>query len=224
MSVNIINSIDLIRKNKKYFTNAQEYNQILTYLYQELSNKNMSDMNIDFDINFNSLKFSSKKYLTDEEYICLLNLIIEKTYTLENCLKIENIKLICQKLPLFSMYLKNLSNNGNFLEDKYIICDLPIINNEYNKILIVTQIKMLLKMCEISNGDNKVIIFIILYDFIMRNFKFVLDNKKFGKTFFEKLKEVSKNDNDKLNLIIEKYNIDSKIIDKWIEVLENLYL
>jgi hypothetical protein len=174
-------------------------------------------------MNFSSLKLSSKDFLSDEEYICLLDLIINKIHLIENFLEIKNIKLICQKLPLFSLFFNNHFDID--ISNQIDIIDFPIQNNDYDKNMIVKQIQMLLKMCQMSDGsDNKIIILIILYDFIMRNFKFVLDNKKFGETCLKKINEIAINDIDKINIIIEKYKLDSKIIDNWIAVFENVYL
>lgn len=222
---NIIDTISLIRKNQQFFQDNSDYCKILTNLYKELSEKNkLVNQNLE-KINFNSLKLDSKDFLTEEEYILILNFIANNVKNISYFFEIKNIELIIKKLPLFSLYFNvhyNFINES--LNINYNICDCPILTNEYEKHILVLEIKMLLKMCDLSCSNTKIIILIIIYDLIMRNFKFVLDNEKFGKTCFDKLKEVKLNNIDKFQDISLKCNIDSKLIDKWIEAFENLYI
>ena len=48
----------------------------------------------------------------------------------------------------------------------------------------------------------------------MRNFKFAIDNKRYYDIFYNKLKEIKKENINLIDEILKKYNYDSIIIDK----------
>ena len=65
-------------------------------------------------------------------------------------------------------------------------------------------------------------IVIIIFDTLLKNFKLVLDNEKFKNTVKQKLNEMNIMDNkEKFNQIINNYNLDNEIFDKWNNILQN---
>jgi len=134
-----------------------------------------------------------------------------------------DIKLLSKKYPLFDLFL--IENNlivQDLLKIKYTIQIKPIKDN-YNKEKIIYEIKFLLRLCELVIGKtNKVIIVLILFDLIFKNFNFCLDHDNFKITLKNKLKEYE-DEKECFNLITNKYNLGIDIISNWINVLnENI--
>ncbi len=214
MSLNIIETIELIRKNKKCFVNQEDYLKILTNLYNELSNKNTTpEINFDFDLSDN--EFNIKDY----------NLMLDKICSIENIkeiLEIKNIKWLSNKNPLLNIFLfENNSIKLNLDEIKINVQQEPQINN-YDKEQLVKEIKTYLHICDIAPGyKNKAIIVILIFNIIFSNFQFVIDHNKFALTVKAKLTELKK-DTDKLYEICDKYNLDKKFFNSWCETFDNL--
>ena len=217
MSTNLVNTINLIRKNKKYFIDQEDYLKILTNLYNELSNKKFY---ADVEINFN-LNLSEDCKLNYNDYLIFLNKIRTKT-NLCDILNLQHIKAISIKYPLFDLLLaeNNLIILGQ--EYKFSIQNEPIIN-QYDKQLFCEEIKTFLYLCEKAIGyKNKTIISIIIFHIIFSNFQFVIDHPTFGIGIKQKLKHFKQNELDKIYEIADKYNLSKTFFDKWYETTENL--
>lgn len=219
MNSGLVESIEILRKNKRYFVNQNDYTKILLNLYNEISN-NIKQCSIEEKIfvenlekEFNSIQITN--IITNKEYNDLLYNIQKKDY-FPDILKIKNFTKLSTKYELFDLLYAE--NNLILLSKKKYDIQIKPILIDYNKLEVIDFIKMILYLCEKANGyKNKVIISIILFDFIFRNFKFVKDNHKFGITVKNKLEEYLNNngDIDKINYVIKEYNLEKDLINRW---------
>lgn len=219
MNSNLLETINILKRNKRYFASNDDYLKILTNLYNEISHKNLLNMNIEIkeldgleDINLDDFGMEEKEKIFNE---------ILKSFNFESILKIKNIN----KFVLINSLFELLFVENNLIEldqnKKYHVQIEPIFGI-YDKQDIVNIIKVLLKMCESAVGyKNKALISIIIFDVIFKNFQFIIDNKKFGKTVKNKLDEFKK-DNDKIIEVCEKYNLEKNILEKWLEVMDGI--
>lgn len=225
MNHNLLETINLLKKNKKYFPSNDDYLKILTNLYNEISQKNSSNIiTLDLDIitlnldEFDNIKLES---FTEEEKNKLFDDICE-SFSFESMLKLKNINKLSIISPLFElMFVENelIEFDSN---KKYLIQTEPILD-KYNKYNIVSYIKVLLHMCNITiRYKNKILIFMIICDELFKNFQFVIDHKQFSITVKNKLIEFKKHKQDKFDIICETYNLEKNILDKWYEVMENI--
>jgi hypothetical protein len=244
MNNNLIESIDLLRKNKRYFVNQEDYIKILTNLYNEISEKNLNN-NAN---NFNNIKKNIKDDKLDKDQDDKLNkdqddkfdkdqddkfdkdqddkLELDEDDKLElfeniksknnfnEILKIKNFKKLSSINKLFELLL--IENNLiQFDSDTNYEIQTIAICNKYDIQNIVNLIKVLLHICDtVKDYKNKVIIFIIIFDLIFKNFKFVIDHINFGITVKNKLNEFE-NHIDKINEVCKKYNLEKDILFKW---------
>lgn len=232
---NLIDTITLIRKNQRNFENREEYTQILTNLYNEISYKeekakkknqlNESDQldNIVFNPKI------SKSILTKSEYDNFLHTYSNTHNQTDLIVKMYDIS-IEQKLPLiaYAYNEREIISPEQFAE-MIDVLDMniqqePIPENEYNKEQLIYKIKMLLHFCYIGTKNIKIISVFMIFDLIFRNFKFVIDNKGFYEVVKNKINEFVKSNDDceKIKLFCQKYNIDHKIIFSWHETLNNM--
>lgn len=214
----IIQNINNLKRNKYKYIDKEKYNNEIIFLYNKLSNVN----NIVYESNKqkveNKIIYEDELSINDKQKLLkVISDIIDfgsMSYLLEN----KNVKLLSQDFKLFDLFLieNNLINyNSNI---KYTIQTKPIIAN-YDKNELMGKIKLLLKLNEIVIGRyNKIIISLIMFDLIISNIKFGLDNIKFGETIKDKLTEF-KIENDSFNFITNKYNLGENIIHKWIEAI-----
>jgi hypothetical protein len=203
---NIVKSIELLKKNKSQY-DKNEYYYRLNDLYQKMSN---CETNIIDDDLLNKVEY-------DE---LLENILKKKTH--EEVLNITNFKKIYHINKLFKLLLieNSIIKQDN---DKYNIQTEPIININYDQPKIIKEIKTYLHLNEIIDcTHNKCIIVLIIFDTLLKNFKFVLDNEKFKISVKKKLNEMNIIDNkEKFNQIINNYNLDSEVFDKWEKILQN---
>ena len=219
MNNNLIESINLLRKNKKNFVNNEDYLKILTNLYNEISQKNLSNSDIKLkeldgfnDIGLEDFTKDEKNKIFDD---------ILSSFNFESILKIKNINKLVIINPLFELLFvenKLIELNAN---KKYYIQTEPIFT-PYNKKIIVDIIKVLLKICDYAIGcRNKIIISIIIFDTLFKNFKFIIDHIDFAITVKNKLIEFKK-DSDKFNELNDSYNLEKNILDKWCELIDGI--
>lgn len=219
MNSGLIESIEILRKNKRNFVNQNDYTKILSNLYNEISNniKHCSVVESSFVKNlekeFDSVQITN--IITNKEYNNLLYKILESDY-ISDIFKIKNITKLSTKYELFDLLYAE--NNLIVLgEKKYNVQIKPILNN-YNKLENIEFIKMTLHLCAKAYGyKNKIIIMIIMFDYLFRNFKFVKDNNKFKIVLENKLNEFINDDHNinNINEVIEKYNLEKDLINKW---------
>ena len=220
MNLNLIESINLLRKNKQNFKSNDDYLKILINLYNEISEKNLSNHNFDFKELDTDLKNIKLQDFSQDEHYKLFNQILT-CFNFDSILKIKNIDKLIIINPLFEL----LFVENNLIElnpdKKFQIQTEPIIGS-YDKEYIVCLIKVGLMMCDKSIGyKNKVILCIILYDVIFKNFQFLLDYKNFYHTTKNKLNEL-KQDIDKFNEVCTIYNLEKTIFDKWNEIFDSI--
>jgi hypothetical protein len=262
MKLNIIDSIEILRRIKIHFDDLDDYYELQNNLYSELSSQNLgSKTNRTNIINLIRILENNKKYInpnefnqlyhllsseltivsdisnisggirqhvcfTENEYCCLLDKILEIN-NFNEFLNLKDFKQLVYKNSLFKILLnenKTLLNKNNLtqLEDlskeKFSLQINPIEN--YEKKMIVKEIKTLLKICEIAKGKiNKVIIVLIIYDTVFKNFKIVTEHEKFKIVVSAKINEIIENNMEEFNLVFNKYNLDINAIYKWQEIL-----
>lgn len=226
MNFNLIETIEIVKKNKKCFNSQEDYLKIITNLYNEISEKNLLKSNLNKEPKFNeeileemndNLKLSN--YNKDEEKI-LFNKILE-TFTFIDILKIKNFDKLSLNNQLFDLFF--IENElMKFNPDINYHIQTELIIDKYDKEYLMKFIKVLLYLCEKAYGtNNKTLIVIIIYDTLFKNFQFVLDNNNFALTVKNKLKELELQ-KDYFNQIIEKYKFEKNFLEKWIEIFENI--
>lgn len=273
MKLNIITSIELIRKNKYYFSDLDEYNQLLNNLYFELLEQNSkSKINYNNIYNLINLLENNKKSFNNDEFNQLQNLLTlelsnkrnlkkikqeqkqkqEQEQTQEQVLEPEqtlnftneeylnflqeiistndfNKFLQLKKiiwLGFMNPFYKILLKENNLLEidltkEKIYFQDKPIIDI-YNKKIIVESIKSLLHVIEITpQKKNKIIVSLIIFDYLFKNFKFVSDYPKFKIIFINKINNFVENENENFKQVLNEYDLDKDILYKWRDVLLN---
>lgn len=220
MNSNLIETIDLVRKNKKNFVSEDEYVKIITNLYNEITIKN-KDTNKMLEEIENTIVKNFKLSDYDKEEQKKLFLKILGTFTIKDILKITNINKLCLNNQLFELFfIENKLMEFN-PDTKYHIQSEPIINN-YDKEYLISFIKVLLYLCDtVEKSDSKVIIAIIIFDTIFKNFQFVLDHNKFALTIKAKLDEFN-HQKEKFDIICNKFNLDRNFLTKWIETIDNI--
>ena len=223
---NISDTIRLIRKNKKYFLNVEDYEKILTNLYNEFSSncgegeEEDTILSKEFKINicrpiltvqkYNNFVSASKSYHHAEFVSECYKLGVESKFPLISLFYIESKYILAEEINLTELF-------DTVQKD-------PLINI-YNKTNIVTIIRMFLNVCENAFTRNaKIISLIIIYDTLFRNFKFCLDNHRFFQTSKDKINTIIENDMNHLIEFEKKYNFDIKIFENWAEILNNTQL
>ena len=212
----IIEQIYTLKKNKHTCENLNDYKNKINLLYKKLSlviNNNYPTKN---ELKENELKVD-KFNLTDDEKISeiIINFMKNKSY--QYIVNHPNIKLLSKKFPLFDLFL---IENNLLVRDpniQYEIQIIPIIDN-YDKHTFISSISFLLELCMICEKSNKILIVVIMYDYIFRNFKFSLEYTKYKYVVKNKLEEF-KQDMDVFNKFLIKYNLDQNIITKWYNTL-----
>lgn len=127
----------------------------------------------------------------------------------ESLKRCENFILLVQELPLLE----------NLFEKKDIPFVEEPINSEYNKKDIIRVAKVLLELIDnISDKKRKSIIAFIMYDYYIRNIRFVIDYKRFAKATYNKLEQLIREEPDFITYA-QEYNVNYK---KWQEIFKNI--
>jgi len=215
----ILKSIQELKKNKFNYT-EYEYKSEIIRLYEKMSDYNK----IRDDIN-NNLKTNNEVKLNEYD----LKLLTEEIMIKDNSEKIfstKNFNKIYQLNGLFKILLleNNLIKLDNTNENNFLIQTIPITEKNYDKQKIVYHMKLYLHLTNILTGQlNKCIMAIIIYDMLLRNFKFVTDHENFKNTVKLKLQEFSIDENkNKFTEVAEKYNLNRDFFDKWKKLFEEL--
>ena len=154
-----------------------------------------------------------------------------KIYNLEKFeefLELDNILLtwLVESNNLFKiLFIENniinpLKINGEtgIPNDIFEIQTEPIITEQFyhKKGKVVQEINTLLHLCQIANGShNKVIIILIIFDIIFKNFIIITEHEKFKITAINKINYFIQNNTEQINLILDKYNLDKDVLSKW---------
>jgi hypothetical protein len=128
---------------------------------------------------------------------------INSMESMQNC---ENFKKLMEKIPL--------------LENLFHKIDLPFIEEElyqeYVKSEFVLFTKIILFLLDnITNKRKKIIIFLVMYDFHIRNINFLIEHQRYAKSIYKKFEELL-NDSDFIPLTLE-YNVN---YIRWLEILK----
>lgn len=225
MNSNLINTINLIKKNKKSFE-SDDYIKIITNLYNEISEKNSSKQNsLEKNLDFGKLETDIKNIQIEnfsvDKHLILFEEIIS-CFNFDSILKIKNIDKLTIINPLFELLYVELNLISIIPDKKYQIQTDPIIGL-YEKEYIVNLIKASLNICnKVSGYKIRAILSIIIFDIIFRNFQFVLDHNAFLIVVKNKLDEFKKKEIEKINEVCLKYDLDKDIIDKWSEIIDGI--
>jgi hypothetical protein len=209
--INIINQIEILRKNKKCY-NINEYNNKLTELYNNISDIKIISLNNTNKIQ-NNIKLSKLYYE-----------ILNNCKNMNDILKLNDIQKLSLRFPLFDLLF--IENNLNIIKksnNNYNIQIKPILYDFYDKNQFIEELTILLKIFEFSNEHeytNKILLIIIIFNELFLNFKFVIDNIKFMRTFKNKINEFEKEEIDKINFVINKYNLTKNCFNEWKNILE----
>lgn len=216
----IIQEINTLKRNKYKCKNSEQYYYKLNSLYKKLSDAN--GKTISQPAQPAQLVHQDELNLSDSEKISKVIDDIMNFGTHSYLLEKPNVKLLSKKYPLFDLFLieNNLiEKNDNTI---YKIQIKPNIEKDVDKNKFTEETKFLLKLCEIVKGkNNKVLIVLIVYDLIFKNFSFCLKYKKFGIQIKNKLTEF-KFDNDTFTNMENKYNLEPDIIAKWNDEIDKL--
>jgi hypothetical protein len=137
-----------------------------------------------------------------ENYFCNVNHITRECY---------NFNMLCVELPLLKNLIPNHYDN-NFTND---IINSNINKNYYNKIInILTTFNAIFR-----NKNDKIIITLVIYDFIFRNIGIVKSSEYTILIDFIKKKYIEfSNDNEFID-IQNRYQIDK---EKWLNIIISL--
>jgi hypothetical protein len=231
MNSNLINTISLIKKNKRCFESHDDYIKIITNLHDEISEKNLLKQKLskqnskESELNLKELETDIKnikleKFNIDDHYKIFNQILL--CFNFDSILKIKDINKLVIINPLFELLFVELNLIQLIPDKKYQIQTDPIIG-PYDKKYIVNLIRVILQMCDKVNGyKNRAILSIITYDIIFRNFQFVLDYNGFFIVVKNKLDQFKKNEIGKINEVCLKYDLDKDIIDKWSEIINGI--
>lgn len=221
----IIQEINTLKRNKYKCQNTEQYYYKLNSLYKKLSDANGKTISQPIkEVQPVQIIYKDELNLSDDEKIDkviddIMN-FASHSYLLEKL----NVKLLSKKYPLFDLFL--IENNLIEKNDntQYEIQIKPIVEKDVDKDEFIKVIKFLLKLCEIVKGkNNKVLIVLIMYDYIFKNFSFCLNYKKFGTQMKNKLMEF-KFEADIFKNIENKYNLVPDIITKWYDEIDKLIM
>jgi hypothetical protein len=124
---------------------------------------------------------------------------------MENC---ENFKKLFEKVPLLQNIFHKIEQS--FTEES--------LEQEYNKDKIVSIYRILLFLFEkISEKKNKIIISLVIYDYIIKNINFLKDHQKHAHTVYRKFEELT-TDEDFVQTALE-YNVNYK---KWLDIMKSI--
>lgn len=221
----IIQEINTLKRNKYKCQNTEQYYYKLNSLYKKLSDANGKTISQPIKevqpVQPVQIIYKDELNLSDDDKISkVIDDIINfgtHSYLLEN----PNVKLLSKKYPLFDLFLIEnnfIEKNDNTIHEIKIK---PNVEKNVNTFFI-KEVKFMLKLCEIVKGkNNKVLIIIMIFDLIFKNFSFCLNNKKFGIQIKNKIREF-KLDIDIFNNLENKYNLEPNIIIKWCNEIDKL--
>ncbi len=131
------------------------------------------------------------------------------------CLDTEEKMRNCQnfrKLLDFFPLLENLYNKIDlpFIEEQ--------IEQEYTKSVIVRKMRILLSIIEKQQDRmKKAIVSFVMYDFLIRNIRFMKDNNRFAISCLKKLEELISE--EEYRQLAQEYNVNYRI---WHEILKSV--
>jgi hypothetical protein len=218
---NFIKIIEIIRNNKYIFKSLgylDLYNKLLKKLYCE----------IECLININS-KFYEENYFSIHQQI-------NSFKKLNNSIYLEDIIENIPGLEILIYHYNNCKNyyqidlNDNILIEKYKLQKTPVFDLDYEKsnVGMISCINLLLKIFSELHWSVVLqkIMYIIIFDFIFRNFYFVKENKKFVQVIKDKIEEFNIQEEKCLikeksfKTILLKYYDDIHIMNKWMKILD----
>ena len=125
--------------------------------------------------------------------------------TLKNC---ENFKKLMEQFPL--------------IENLFHKIDLPFVeepsDGECERGNFINFTRILLSLFEQSRGKKKkTILTFVVYDFMIKNIKFLKDNSRYAEVVLKKLKNEFMADPEYF-VIAQEYNVN---INKWLEIIQN---
>lgn len=231
---NVIQSIEIIRINKHRFSSTKLFNKLITLLYEALCdnpnynkinkiiniNKNafsdtefslLSDLHIDKKIIFNNIW--NKIYELYEVNNSKLNIVsfIDTMIDVNKDLLLETNPLL---IHLLVKYYPNKYCYANKCEIKSTISNI----NEMEQEEIIKNYKILLEIQKnLNKKQDKVIVFIAIYDFSCKNYNFLVVNDEIMQTVKNKFTSITSDisDMNAINDFFEKYNYDKETINKW---------
>lgn len=225
----IIEQIEQLKRNN--CLSKDEYNYKINSLYKQLSRvinkKNVQKVNIRLNEENEENKENKENEENEEnEEQMKINLTISSIFNVVNTqselLELPDIKLLSKKYPLFDLFLIENNLIENNLDKIFKVQIEPIISDDYDQTQTVFNIKLFLRIKDLVHGkNNNVIIILIIFDIVFRNYSLCVTNDKFKKIFKNKIIEfnsdVSKND---INIIEKKYNLGENLFSKWLEEFE----
>lgn len=219
----IIQEINTLKRNKYKYQNTEQYYYKLNSLYKKLSDANGKTISQQVQpVQDIKIIYNDELNLSDDEKISKVIDDIMNFATHSYLLEKLNIKLLSKKYPLFDLFLieNNLIEKNDNI--RYEIQIKPNVEKDVDNTEFVEVNKFLLKLLEITKGkNNRVLIILILFDYIFKNFSFCLNHKKFGIQIKNKLIEF-KIDAEIFKNIENKYNLEPYILTKWSKEIEKL--
>jgi len=221
----IIYEINTLKRNKYKYQN--------TYYYYKLNSlyKKLSDANANIKTDYNSILEKIRTKYTDEEIIdSIMEKFNKKKAEYKKILKFYddllenyNIELLLKKYSLINLFLieNNLIEKNDNTQYKIQIKPI-IVENNIDIDEFIEESQLILKLCEIAEEiNNKVIVILILFDFLLKKFSYCLKNKTFETIIKNKILEF-KLYTDMFNNIENKYNLEHDIITKLYDEINKL--
>jgi hypothetical protein len=141
-----------------------------------------------------------------------------KNYVLEN---MYGMKMLLQ----INDYKKNNCDDSIVPKPYYELESEPVQTpiDDNKKKFIISFIRFILKINEnICGKENKVICVMTLYDFVFRNYDFLIKNNKFAQTVYNKIIELIVTETDNFTDMSLKYYNKPNIVFIWRDILKNL--
>jgi len=185
-------SSNIIVNRDKY-----EYIPSDTIIYKKVKKNKEQDVS-------NQATVKKEECVCDEKKICMPHNII-------NC---KNFNKFIELNPIYNLIYDN---------KKYEIiykCKKIQEYNEESKKAIQVNVKRHLDIIEQSTYDHKIILIISVFYYLLRHYNFLEENKLFYDKTLSKLEEINK-DKDKFKWVLNSYEFDEDILDKFIDLFKN---
>jgi hypothetical protein len=233
-----------LKTNNDYNYYNDNYNDDDNYNINNIKDKITDDEFINLNDKINKIIYEIDELISNDNFYDYYNdniyyedntfIRIEQTNTvcrccetwiypnIENCNYINNFCLNSNeeliKCENFNKLLKDIPLLKNLFEKQDLKFTEESIDKDYDKQYIYMIIKILLNFIEnLTIKKDKIIIFYIMYDFLLKNIRFLIDNKIFTINVLNKLNEFIK-DSDFI-LYANEFSINYNI---WIEIIKNI--
>jgi hypothetical protein len=202
----IKNISDLYLENKyessNVIVNRNEYIPSNTVIYKKVKkNKEQPANNKEIVKNWSDYKSVCE---CDEKKICMP----------DNTANCKNFNKFIEINPIYNLI---------YQKKKYVInykCEKIQEYNDKEKNAIQVNVRRHLDLIDKSTYDHKLILIISVFYYLLKHYNFLEAHKTFYDKTLDKLEEINK-DKDKFKWVLNLYEFDENILDKFIDLIKN---